>query len=125
MLRDKDKVGKLVKEIDPLVRAIDGIVGERVSMRVSISFISISELYSSHCNVIQVVSTVRAYYSYSSCVYSKSILIPLKLCSEQYAKGETTDDYCWIKLILFVQVDLECSNGRNTIGLFSHRKLSV
>uniref|UniRef100_A0A453KAL2 Uncharacterized protein n=1 Tax=Aegilops tauschii subsp. strangulata TaxID=200361 RepID=A0A453KAL2_AEGTS len=55
----------------------------------------------------------------------KSILIPLKLCSEQYAKGETTDDYCWIKLILFVQVDLECSNGRNTIGLFSHRKLSV
>ncbi|KAF7064607.1 hypothetical protein CFC21_070884 [Triticum aestivum] len=55
LLRDKDKVGKLVKEIDPLVRAIDGIVGERVSMR----------------------------------------------------------------------VDLECSNGRNTIGLFSHRKLSV
>ncbi|KAM3273827.1 hypothetical protein ACQJBY_043172 [Aegilops geniculata] len=55
LLRDKYKVGKLVKEIDPLVRAIDGIVGERVSMR----------------------------------------------------------------------VDLECSNGRNTIGLFSHRKLSV
>ncbi|XP_044396246.1 uncharacterized protein [Triticum aestivum] len=55
LLRDKDKVGKLVEQIDPLVRAIDGIVGERVSMR----------------------------------------------------------------------VDLECSNGRNTIGLFSHRKLSV
>ncbi|KAE8820515.1 hypothetical protein D1007_01255 [Hordeum vulgare] len=55
LLRDKDKVRKLVEKIDPLVRAIDGIVGERVSMR----------------------------------------------------------------------VDLECSNGRNTIGLFSHRKLSV
>uniref|UniRef100_A0A453KB43 Uncharacterized protein n=1 Tax=Aegilops tauschii subsp. strangulata TaxID=200361 RepID=A0A453KB43_AEGTS len=40
----------------------------------------ISELYSSHCNIIQVVSIVRAYYSYTSCVYSKSILLVLKLC---------------------------------------------
>ncbi|XP_047047363.1 uncharacterized protein LOC124652392 [Lolium rigidum] len=54
-LRDKDKVRELVELVDPLVRAIDGFAGERVSMR----------------------------------------------------------------------VDLECSNGRNTIGLFSHRKLSV
>ncbi|KAF0897185.1 hypothetical protein E2562_034233 [Oryza meyeriana var. granulata] len=54
-LRDKSKVLKLVETVDPFVRAIDGIAGERVSMR----------------------------------------------------------------------VDLDCSNGRNTIGLFSHRKLSV
>lgn len=54
-LRDKDKVRELVELVDPLVRAIDGIAGERVSMR----------------------------------------------------------------------VDLECSNGRSTIGLFSHKKLSV
>ncbi|XP_040384977.1 uncharacterized protein LOC121055788 [Oryza brachyantha] len=54
-LRDKNKVLKLVKFVDPFVRAIDGIAGERVSMR----------------------------------------------------------------------VDLDCSNGRNTIGLFSHKKLSV
>ncbi|XP_047047143.1 uncharacterized protein LOC124652165 [Lolium rigidum] len=54
-LRDKDKVRELVELVDPLVRAIDGFAGERVSMR----------------------------------------------------------------------VDLECSNGRNTIELFSHRKLSV
>ncbi|KAL6906055.1 hypothetical protein ACP4OV_003656 [Aristida adscensionis] len=54
-LRDKSKVLKLVESIDPLVRAVDGITGECVSMR----------------------------------------------------------------------VDLECSNGRNTIGLFTHKKLSV
>ncbi|KAK3139282.1 hypothetical protein QOZ80_5AG0380680 [Eleusine coracana subsp. coracana] len=54
-LRDKDKVKKLVESVDPLVRVIDGIAGERVSMR----------------------------------------------------------------------VDLECSNGRSTVGLFTHRKLSV
>ncbi|KAG8050705.1 hypothetical protein GUJ93_ZPchr0009g1372 [Zizania palustris] len=54
-LRDKNKVTKLVEFVDPFVRAIDGIAGERVSMR----------------------------------------------------------------------VDLDCTNGRNTIGLFSHRKLSV
>uniref|UniRef100_A0A0E0RDH9 Saccharopine dehydrogenase NADP binding domain-containing protein n=1 Tax=Oryza rufipogon TaxID=4529 RepID=A0A0E0RDH9_ORYRU len=54
-LRDRNKVLKLVGFVDPFVRAIDGIAGERVSMR----------------------------------------------------------------------VDLDCSNGKNTIGLFSHRKLSV
>ncbi|KAG2622920.1 uncharacterized protein LOC120696663 [Panicum virgatum] len=54
-LRDKNKVQKLVMSVDPLVRTIDGIAGERVSMR----------------------------------------------------------------------VDLDCSNGRNTIGLFTHKKLSV
>uniref|UniRef100_A0A0E0F9C6 Saccharopine dehydrogenase NADP binding domain-containing protein n=1 Tax=Oryza meridionalis TaxID=40149 RepID=A0A0E0F9C6_9ORYZ len=54
-LRDKNKVLKLVGFVDPFVRAIDSIAGERVSMR----------------------------------------------------------------------VDLDCSNGKNTIGLFSHRKLSV
>ncbi|OVA08050.1 Saccharopine dehydrogenase / Homospermidine synthase [Macleaya cordata] len=55
VLRDKGKVRQLVQIFDPLVRAVDGIAGERVSMR----------------------------------------------------------------------VDLECSNGRNTIGLFSHKRLSV
>ncbi|CAN6339558.1 unnamed protein product [Urochloa humidicola] len=54
-LRDKNKVQKLVESVDPLVRAVDGTAGERVSMR----------------------------------------------------------------------VDLECSNGRSTIGLFTHKKLSV
>ncbi|KAG8089109.1 hypothetical protein GUJ93_ZPchr0011g28151 [Zizania palustris] len=54
-LRDKNKVTKLVEFVDPFVRAIDGIAGERVSIR----------------------------------------------------------------------IDLDCTNGRNTIGLFSHRKLSV
>ncbi|CAO2204929.1 unnamed protein product [Urochloa humidicola] len=54
-LRDKNKLQKLVESVDPLVRAVDGIAGERVSMR----------------------------------------------------------------------VDLECSNGRSTIGLFTHKKLSV
>ncbi|KAF8656720.1 hypothetical protein HU200_060511 [Digitaria exilis] len=54
-LRDRNMVQKLVESVDPLVRAVDGIAGERVSMR----------------------------------------------------------------------VDLECSNGRNTIGLFTHKKLSV
>uniref|UniRef100_A0A0E0BNN9 Saccharopine dehydrogenase NADP binding domain-containing protein n=1 Tax=Oryza glumipatula TaxID=40148 RepID=A0A0E0BNN9_9ORYZ len=34
-LRDKNKVIKLVGFVDPFVRAIDGIAGERVSMRVS------------------------------------------------------------------------------------------
>ncbi|GJN13839.1 hypothetical protein PR202_gb00587 [Eleusine coracana subsp. coracana] len=54
-LRDKNKVKKLVESVDPLVRVIDGIAGERVSIR----------------------------------------------------------------------VDLECSNGRSTVGLFTHKKLSV
>ncbi|KAK8954386.1 hypothetical protein KSP39_PZI002294 [Platanthera zijinensis] len=55
ILRDKSKVQQLVRLFDPLVRAIDGIVGERVSMR----------------------------------------------------------------------VDLECANGRTTLGLFTHKQLSV
>ncbi|KAK6937188.1 Saccharopine dehydrogenase, NADP binding domain [Dillenia turbinata] len=54
-LRDRNKVQQLVQLFDPVVRAIDGIAGERFSMR----------------------------------------------------------------------VDLECSNGRNTVGIFSHRRLSV
>ncbi|XP_034688162.1 uncharacterized protein LOC117916316 [Vitis riparia] len=54
-LRDRSKVQELVQLFDPIVRAMDGIAGERVSMR----------------------------------------------------------------------VDLECSDGRNTVGLFSHRRLSV
>ena len=33
-LRDRNKVQKLVQSVDPLVRAVDGIAGERVSMRV-------------------------------------------------------------------------------------------
>lgn len=55
ILRDKTKVQRLVQLFDPFVRAIDGISGERVSMR----------------------------------------------------------------------VDLECTNGRNTLGLFTHKQLSV
>ncbi|XP_021279391.1 uncharacterized protein LOC110413016 [Herrania umbratica] len=54
-LRDRSKVQQLVQLFDPLVRAVDGIAGERVSMR----------------------------------------------------------------------VDLECSDGRNTLALFSHRRLPV
>ncbi|KAJ6795038.1 Uncharacterized protein M6B38_229020 [Iris pallida] len=54
-LRDRSKVQGLVKLFDPLVRAFDGIAGERVSMR----------------------------------------------------------------------VELECSNGRSSLGLFTHRRLSV
>ncbi|KAE9593437.1 putative NAD(P)-binding domain-containing protein [Lupinus albus] len=54
-LRDRSRVGRLVELFDPVVRAVDGIAGERVSMR----------------------------------------------------------------------VDLECSSGRNTVGIFSHRRLSV
>ncbi|KAJ6385194.1 hypothetical protein OIU77_028396 [Salix suchowensis] len=54
-LKDRTKVQQLVQLFDPLVRAVDGIAGERVSMR----------------------------------------------------------------------VDLECTDGRNTLGLFSHRKLSA
>lgn len=54
-LRDRKKVQQLVDLFDPVVRAVDGIAGERVSMR----------------------------------------------------------------------VDLECSNGRNTLGIFTHRRLSV
>ncbi|KAL0919752.1 hypothetical protein M5K25_011870 [Dendrobium thyrsiflorum] len=55
ILRDKMKVGQLVRLFDPFVRAIDGIAGERVSMR----------------------------------------------------------------------VDLDCTNGRSTLGLFTHKQLSV
>ncbi|KAL5168864.1 hypothetical protein HKD37_11G030915 [Glycine soja] len=54
-LRDRNKVQSLVQLFDPAVRAMDGISGERVSMR----------------------------------------------------------------------VDLECASGRNTVGIFSHRRLSV
>ncbi|KAK4741979.1 hypothetical protein SAY87_025567 [Trapa incisa] len=54
-LRDRSKVQRLVQLFDPLVRAVDGFAGERVSMR----------------------------------------------------------------------VDLECSDGRNTIGIFTHKRLSV
>ncbi|KAG0480434.1 hypothetical protein HPP92_011292 [Vanilla planifolia] len=55
ILRDRGRVKQLAQLFDPLVRAIDGIVGERVSMR----------------------------------------------------------------------VDLECSSGRKTTGLFTHKRLSV
>ncbi|CAL9133480.1 unnamed protein product [Musa acuminata var. zebrina] len=55
ILRDRSKVQQLVQIFDPSVRAIDGIAGERVAIR----------------------------------------------------------------------VDLECSNGRSTVGLFTHKKLSV
>ncbi|XP_020576622.1 uncharacterized protein LOC110022149 isoform X1 [Phalaenopsis equestris] len=55
ILRDKTKVQQLVQLFDPFVRAIDGIAGERVSMR----------------------------------------------------------------------VDLDCTNGRSTLGLFTHKRLSV
>lgn len=54
-LRDRSKVQRLVELFDPVVRALDGFSGERVSMR----------------------------------------------------------------------VDLECSDGRNTLALFSHKRLSV
>ncbi|TKY67804.1 oxidoreductase protein [Spatholobus suberectus] len=54
-LRDRNRVRSLVELFDPVVRTIDGIAGERVSMR----------------------------------------------------------------------VDLECASGRNTVGIFSHRRLSV
>lgn len=54
-LRDRNKVQQLVKLFDPSVRVVDGISGERVSMR----------------------------------------------------------------------VDLECSDGRHTLGIYSHKKLSV
>ncbi|KAI3968251.1 hypothetical protein MKX01_018554 [Papaver californicum] len=54
MLRDKGKIQQLVQLFDPLVRAVDGIAGERVSMR----------------------------------------------------------------------VDLECKDGRSTVGIFSHKRLS-
>ncbi|WJX51066.1 hypothetical protein P8452_37296 [Trifolium repens] len=54
-LRDRSKVQRLVELFDPVVRAMDGIAGERVSMR----------------------------------------------------------------------VDLECSSGRHTVGIFSHKSLSV
>ncbi|KAL9248348.1 hypothetical protein vseg_021680 [Gypsophila vaccaria] len=54
-LKDKSKVQQLVDLFDPVVRAVDGIAGERVSMR----------------------------------------------------------------------VDLECSDGRSTVGIFSHKRLSV
>ncbi|XP_027909250.1 uncharacterized protein LOC114168572 isoform X1 [Vigna unguiculata] len=54
-LRDRNKVQSLVQLFDPFVRALDGIAGERVSMR----------------------------------------------------------------------VDLECASGRHTVGLFSHKRLSV
>lgn len=54
-LRNRNKVQKLVQILDPFVRAVDGIAGERVSMR----------------------------------------------------------------------IDLECSNGQKTVGIFSHKKLSV
>ncbi|KAK9154784.1 hypothetical protein Sjap_002264 [Stephania japonica] len=37
-LRDKKKVRQLVGVFDPLVRAVDGIAGERVSMRVDLEF---------------------------------------------------------------------------------------
>ena len=33
-LRDRSKVQNLVQLFDPVVRAVDGIAGERVSMRV-------------------------------------------------------------------------------------------
>lgn len=33
-LRDRNKVQSLVQLFDPVVRAVDGIAGERVSMRV-------------------------------------------------------------------------------------------
>lgn len=55
VLKDRSKVNELVQLFDPVVRALDGIAGERVSMR----------------------------------------------------------------------VDLECSDGRNTVGVFSHKRLSV
>ncbi|KAF5937041.1 hypothetical protein HYC85_024547 [Camellia sinensis] len=54
-LRDRSRVQNLVEQFDPVVRAVDGIAGERVSMR----------------------------------------------------------------------VDLECADGRNTLALFSHKRLSV
>uniref|UniRef100_A0A7C9AFB4 Saccharopine dehydrogenase-like C-terminal domain-containing protein n=1 Tax=Opuntia streptacantha TaxID=393608 RepID=A0A7C9AFB4_OPUST len=54
-LRDRSKVQQLVDLFDPVVRAVDGIAGERVSMR----------------------------------------------------------------------VDLDCSDGRSTLGIFTHRRLSV
>ncbi|KAF8706501.1 hypothetical protein HU200_030777 [Digitaria exilis] len=37
-LRDKKKVSKLVEVIDPIVRTIDGIAGECVSMRVDLEY---------------------------------------------------------------------------------------
>ncbi|XP_065862201.1 uncharacterized protein [Euphorbia lathyris] len=55
VLKDRSKVNELVELFDPVVRALDGIAGERVSMR----------------------------------------------------------------------VDLECTDGRNTVGIFSHKSLSV
>ncbi|KAK4607340.1 hypothetical protein RGQ29_001248 [Quercus rubra] len=54
-LRDRSKVQELVQLFDPVVRSVDKVAGERVSMR----------------------------------------------------------------------VDLECSDGRNTVGIFSHRRLSI
>ncbi|KAG4979332.1 hypothetical protein JHK84_032910 [Glycine max] len=63
-LRDRNKVQSLVQLFDPVVRAVDGIAGERVSMRVR-------------------------------------------------------------RMQRVKLVDLECASGRNTVGIFSHRRLSV
>lgn len=56
-MRDKNKVLKLVEFVDPFVRAIDGIAGERVSMRVRILLTSVFRNTSS----IQIVPRVTAY----------------------------------------------------------------
>nr|XP_029122666.1 uncharacterized protein LOC105052454 isoform X1 [Elaeis guineensis] len=99
ILRDKSKVQRLVQLFDPFVRAIDGIAGQRVSIRVS-SY-SKCKIFGRECECILLLGRR------SVCFFSARIVRKLS------------------KLIYIVQVDLECSNGRSALGLFTHKNLSV
>ncbi|KAL5567077.1 hypothetical protein UlMin_030241 [Ulmus minor] len=55
-LRDKSKVQELVQMFDPIVRAVDGIAGERMSMRVDLEC-------TNGCNTVGIFSHQRLYVS--------------------------------------------------------------
>lgn len=108
-LRDRSKVQRLVELFDPVVRAVDGFAGERVSMRVRrmktiellLSLFILFLLYS--------VELLPCYMKYLNKLCHLLIYMNLKL------KISLSSE----------QVDLECSSGRHTIGIFSHKRLSV
>jgi hypothetical protein len=89
ILRNDNIIIKLTDFVEPLIRFIDGIVGEHVAMRVSI------------------------------CTHLLLAIVTLPCQCPLHCVDKNL-----IKLVLFVQIDLETSNG-NTIGLFTHNNLSL
>ncbi|CAL4995666.1 unnamed protein product [Urochloa decumbens] len=126
-LRDKNKVQKLVKSVDPLVRAIDGIAGERVSMRVDLDCSNGRNTIGLFTHKKLAVSVGFATAAFALAVLEGNTQPGVWFPEEDILRGKSKvlniDGIAGESVSM--RVDLEFSNGQNTLGLFTHRRLSI